>query len=217
VLDRCEAENAMPLVICSDVELPALWASQRVAAEQCMLIAVGAPYSGPAASAHANSRDCPFPLQLRHQPEAAATVWLGAPAQRSPLLVRVADGLRIEAGHTTAGSMDGHLIQTQARMCAVAPATLICVLFIDDICLQDASEQGLPAEVFAATLRWLQAQTPWAVVFIVSHERVTGTGRHRVAELARHLGGAVFKHRGLKREGWGQAKASRVDRASLAP
>ena len=211
VLDRCEAENAMPIVLCSDPALAAHWVSQRVASEHGMLMAVGSPYNGPGRDAATKNLDAPFPLDLQNKPAAAATIWLGAPVQRSTLQVPVADGMRVDFRQTKAGSVRGHLAAAEARLGEIAPSMLVCVLYIDDLCVPAGSAQGLSAEVFAATLRWLQALTPWVVVFMVSHERVTAAGRHQAAELARHLGGALLKHRGLKRGGWGQAVTGQID------
>ena len=213
VLDDCEARNAMPVVICSEVELAAQWLSQRVEREHCMLMAVGAPYTGPAVLACEKWQNAWFPLQLRCGPEAAACIWLGAPDRLATLQLRLAAGLRIDARLTTARRVPEHLAAAQLRVYGVAPATLACLIFIDDLRLQHGSTQGLPAEVFAASLRWLQAQVPWVPVFIVSHERVTAAGRPRVAELARQLGGALLKHRGLQRGGWRQEVTKQDDAA----
>jgi len=206
-LEACETENAMAIVVCRDTELAAQWISQRVALEHCMLMAVGAPYSGPSADAASVARSTSFPLPLANKPANAATIWLGAPRRGVAFQIPVANGLHVDAQHVKASTVGVHLADAQERVIEIAPATLICILYLDDVCLRAGSTQGLPAEAFAATLRWLQAQDPWVVVFMVSHERIATAGRSRAAELARHLGGALLKHRGLKRRGWGEPGA----------
>ena len=202
VLDVCAADNTMPVVVCSDIELATEWISGRIASEHGMVMAVGAPYTGPAG--HSRQRGGPtwLPLPLRSGLEASACIWLGAPSQPAALKVPLAEGLLFDARRTTVRSMPQQLHAMQARVLQVAPALLACVFYLDDLDLHGDGGGNLSAGVFAATLRWLQALAPWVAVFMVSHERVTAAQRPAMAVLARQLGTAMLKHRGLRRAGW---------------
>jgi len=93
--------------------------------------------------------------------------------------------------------------ETEARLRTLAPASLWCLLFLDDVALagtRSDAAHDLPSELLAATLRWLQRQVPSVFVFMVSHERVTPAERDGIAGLARHLGGALYRHVGVRRE-----------------
>ena len=140
-------------------------------------------------------RDLQAPRQLLAQLTAAGScvpLALGAPAsrRRAPeacLWLDTPEGWR----------------EADSRLRTLAPASLWCLLFLDDLALAGSSSGAadrLTPEVMAATLRWLQRQVPSVFVFMVSHERVTPAERGPVAELARHLGGALYRHIGVARE-----------------
>ena len=104
---------------------------------------------------------------------------------------------------------------TESLLRTLAPASLWCLLFLDDVALAGTpsnAAHSLPAEVLAATLRWLQRQVPSVFVFMVSHERVTAGERGPIANLARHLGGALYRHVGVQREAFAPPQSTQKKR-----
>jgi hypothetical protein len=140
-------------------------------------------------------RDLEAPLQVLAQ--------LAAEGPCLPLALGAASSRRRAPGPCLWLATPDGWRETESQLRTLAPASLWCLLFLDDVALADTPPgpaHSLAPEVLAATLRWLQRQVPSVFVFMVSHERVTPAERGRIASLARHLGGALYRHVGVQRE-----------------
>lgn len=195
--ELCDAENLMPIVVCSDAELVNRCVTLLIHGTHCVLMAVGAPY----ARSHADSA-ARFPIALDAGLVAESCIWLGAPPTPAVAFSASPGGLRIDRQQLTAAALPGQLNAALARIYGLGPAVVACVLYLDDVAHPGDGGRGLAAEVFAASLRWLQPLIPSVMVFLVAQERITHSQRPWVAGLAKQLGGAMFKHRKLQRRPW---------------
>jgi hypothetical protein len=203
VVQACDDENWTPLVLCHDAQTPLHVLNHLLAAGPCGLLALGAPSGLRLAAPRREWQGTRFPLPLPQGADPALCLWLGAPDALMRPRFELPGGLRVASRDLHPLALPPYLELATERLHSRAPANLWCVLFLDDVVLGDAPAthpQGVPPEALAATLRWLQAQETPVVVFMVSHERVTALQRGRLAELARHLGGALHRHVGVRRE-----------------
>ncbi len=205
-VQQCEAQNWMPLVLCHDLQAPLHVLHRMLAEGSCALMALGTPSSlrlAPRWPGLAGLAGPAVPLPLPAGVEQRQCLWLGAPDGLPRPLLGLPAGWRVAGRELLAQDMAVHLRAADSRLVALAPASLWCVLFIDDVVLGElpgTASEGLPPAALAATLRWLQRLVPSVAVFMVSHERVTAAQRGRIAELARHLGGGMYRHAGVRRE-----------------
>lgn len=193
VLELSDSEGLMPIVVCSDAELVRRCVTTLARRTHCVLMAVGVPHAEPAAR---------FPIALDADIGAESCIWLGAPVTPAVAFSASPGELRIDRRQLTAAALPEQLDVALARTYGIGPAVVACVLYLDDISPSGEGGCRLPAEVFAASLRWLQPLIPSVAVFLVAHERITHSQRPWVARLAKQLGGAMYKHRNLQRRPW---------------
>jgi hypothetical protein len=199
----CHDENWTPLVLCRDLVLPLHVLAHLMACGPTALMALGAPLGLRLSPRRADLHGALFPIRPPAGVDPGQCLWLGAPEGLVRPALGLPGGLRVPGRELRGQALKHHLQDAETHLCALGPAHLWCLLFLDDVALSDAtadSDEGVPPEALAATLRWLQRQLPSVFVFMVSHERVTPPQRGRIAELARHLGGALHRHTGVRRE-----------------
>lgn len=202
-VQHCEEQNLMPVLLCRDVAAPLEVLQHMLAQGSCALLALGSPTRLSLAPRNPDLAGSVFPLRVTSGIDLGLCVWLGAPDGLPQPAFALPGSLRVASHELKALGIVQHLQAVQRRWVDLAPASVWCVVFLDDVQLGGepaTSCSGLPPTALAATLSWLQGLVPSVAVCLVSHERVTPAQRGPMAELARHLGGALHRHRGVRRE-----------------
>lgn len=215
-LRDCEEQNLMPLVLCRDMQLPLqTLAHMRNTHGDCGLLALGSPADLRHRPRPADLSGLLFPFQVPDGLDPSRCAWLGAPTgQTLPALGRSfgLPGLRVNADTLRSTAMEEVLHRVDRHFKDREPCNVWCVIHLDDVALGDhrsASAGAVAPETVAKVLRWLQQLIPWVVVILVSQRAVSGHERDAVAQLARQLGLALHRHRGVRRDSFPAPGASR--------
>lgn len=148
----------------------------------------------------------PVPLPEGLTPERIA--WFGAPASEyaggsQRLRPRLLSGIAALVRRDAPG-----VLQSIESLLREHHATHLCVVLFADCMRLGRSGEFIDDAFVAGLLNWLQRQEAEPLLVVVSGARITPSLRWPVAEAARHLGQALFRH--------GQAPAGKP-RAAVAP